>query len=141
MANDTLANQPPLTFFQGLVVDDEGTKTAHLDMVRGALQPLTDVGRVFALGGVGVETTSTWRRLVLAGRHDPEHRSLLEEAAEAFRVALLHRARAGLGDGHDGALLDPATLTRYEQTVLKSVFRAVAALLELTEHRYLESRG
>ena len=141
LANDTLANQPPLTFFQGLVVDDEGTKTAHLDMVRSALQPLTDVGRVFALDGAEVETTSTWRRLVLAGRHDPEHRSLLEEAAEAFRVALLHLARAGLGDGHDGALLDPATLTRYEQTVLKSVFRAVAALLELTERRYLESRA
>ena len=64
LANDMLANQPPLTFFQGLVVDDEGARTAHLDMVRSALQPLTDVGRVCALDGVAVETTSTCQRLV-----------------------------------------------------------------------------
>ena len=141
LANDTLAKQPPLTFFQGLVVDDEEKKTAHLDMVRSALQPLTDVGRVFALDRVAVETTSTWRRLEQAGEHDPEHRALLDEAAEAFRIALLHRAQAGLRDGHDGALVDPASLTSYEQTVLKSVFHAVSALLEVTEHRYLESGG
>ena len=49
LANDTLANQPPLTFFHGLVVDEEETESAHLDIVRSALQPLTDVGRVFAL--------------------------------------------------------------------------------------------
>ena len=141
LANDTLANQPPLTFFQGLVVDDEEARTAHLDMVRSALQPLTDVGRVFALDTVAVETTSTCRRLEQAGRHDPEHQVLLDEAAEAFRIALLHRARAGLRDGHDGAVVNAASLTRYEQTVLKSVFRAVATLLEVTERRYLGSRG
>ncbi len=49
LANDPLANQPPLTFFQGLVIDAEESETAHLDLVRSALQPLTDVGRVFAL--------------------------------------------------------------------------------------------
>ena len=136
LANDTLAKQPPLTFFQGLVVDDEEKTTAHLDMVRSALQPLTDVGRVFALDRIAVETTSTWRRLEQAAQHEPEHRTLLQDAAEAFRIALFHRAQAGLRDGHDGALVDRASLTSYEQTVLKSVFRAVAALLELTEHRY-----
>ena len=141
LANDTLAHQPPLTFFQGLVVDETETEAAQLDMVKSALQPLTDVGRVFALDNVAVETTSTWRRLEQAGRRDPQHQVLLDEAAEAFRVALCHRARAGLGGGHDGALVDPANLTRYEQTVLKSVFRAVTEFLELTEHRYLEARG
>ena len=141
LANDTLAKQPPLTFFQGLVVDTNEKKTAHLDIVRSALQPLTDVGRVFALDRVAVETTSTWRRLEQAGEHHPEHRALLEEAAEGFRIALFHRGQAGLRDGHDGALVDPTSLTSYEQTVLKSVFRTVGALLELTEHRYLESRG
>ena len=141
LANDTLANQPPLTFFQGLVVDDEETESAHLDMVRSALQPLIDVGRVLALDGGTVATAPTWQRLEQAGRRDPEHRALFDEAAEAFRVALFHRVRAGLRDGHDGALVDPSSLTRYEQTVLKSVFRAVAALLELTERRFLETRA
>ena len=140
LANDTLANQPPLTFFQGLVIDAEESEAAHLDLVRSALQPLTDVGRVFALDQGAVEVTSTCRRLELAGS-DPDDQALFDEAAEAFRIALFHRARAGHRDGHDGALVDPAGLTRYEHTVLKSVFRAVAAVLELTEHRYLESRG
>ena len=141
LANDTLANQPPLTFFHGLVVDDEETESAHLDIVRSALQPLTDVGRVFALDQGAVEQTSTCERFDQAARHHREQQALLREAAEAFRIALFHRACAGLGGGHDGSLVDPARLTKYEQTVLKSVFRTVVALLELTERRYLETRG
>ena len=141
LANDTLANQPPLTFFHGLVVDDEETESAHLDIVRSALQPLTDVGRVFALDQGAVEQTSTCERFDQAARHHREQQALLREAAEAFRIALFHRACAGLGGGHDGSLVDPARLTKYGQTVLKSVFRTVVALLELTERRYLETRG
>ncbi len=141
LANDTLAKQPPLTFFEGLVVDDEERQMAHLDIVASALQPLTDVGRVIALDRGAVETTSTWQRLELAARHHAQHRTALGEAAEAFRIGLLHRARAGLRDGHDGTLIDPASLTGYERTVLKSVFRAVAALLELAEQHYLRPLG
>ena len=80
LANDTLANQPPLTFFRGLVVDDEETESAHLDIVRSALQPLTDVGRVFALDQGAVEQTSTWERFDQAARHLrlPVHQHLFE---------------------------------------------------------------
>ena len=138
LANDTLANQPPLTFFRGLVVEDEKTESAHLDIVRSALQPLTDVGRVFALDRGAVWQTSTWERFDLAARHHHEQQALLREAAEAFRVALFHRVRAGLSGRHDGSLVDPSRLTKYEQTVLKSVFRTVVAILELTERWYLE---
>ena len=67
LANDTLANQPPLTFFHGLVIDEEETESAHLDIVRSALQPLTDVGRVFALDQGAVWQTSTWERFDRAG--------------------------------------------------------------------------
>ena len=140
LANDTLANQPPLTFFEGLVVDDEERTASHLDIVRSALGPLTDIGRVFALDGMDVETVSTYRRLEQAAARHSKHRAVLEEAAEAFRIALFYRARAGLRAGHDGALIDPASLTRYERTVLKSAFRAVTGLLELTEHRFLLAR-
>ena len=140
LANDTLSNQPPLTFFEGLVVDDEERTTSHLDIVRSALGPLTDIARVFALDGVDVETVSTYRRLEQAAARHSKHRAVLEEAAEAFRIALFYRARAGLSAGHDGALIDPASLTRYERTVLKSAFRAVTGLLELTERRFLLAR-
>ena len=140
LANDTLSNQPPLTFFEGLVVDDEERTTSHLDIVRSALGPLTDIARVFALDAADVETVSTYRRLEQAAARHSEHRAVLEEAAEAFRIALFHRARAGLRAGHDGALIDPASLTRYERTVLKSAFRAVTGLLELTERRFLLAR-
>ncbi len=140
LANDTLANQPPLTFFEGLVVDDEERTASHLDIVRSALGPLTDIGRVFALDGMDVETVSTYRRLEQAAARHPKHQAVVEEAAEAFRIALFYRARAGLSAGHDGALIEPASLTRYERTVLKSAFRAVTGLLELTEHRFLLAR-
>jgi len=97
------------------------------------------------LSGAGIVRPARHRGAVAAAgqsaRAHREQRALLHEAAEAFRIALFHRACAGLSGGHDGTLVDPARLTKYEQTVLKSVFRTVVALLEFTERRYLQTRG
>ncbi len=63
LANDCLANMPPLTFFQDAVLDKSGEQTTVFKLEESALRPLVDVGRVFGLATRRVVGTSTVDRL------------------------------------------------------------------------------
>ena len=67
LANDSMANLPPITFFQGLVVEDDGERTSRFDLRRSTLRPLADVGRVFALERAETSQTPTVVRLEATG--------------------------------------------------------------------------
>lgn len=135
LANDSMENSPPLTFFQGLVVDDEGTFAETLDLKRATLQPVVDVARALALDG-DCAKTSTLDRLAGGRAFSGSDERLLAETSAAFANALYHRARTGFTNGTDGSRVDPGKLTRFEQTLLKSGFRTVLRLLEYTSRRY-----
>jgi CBS domain-containing protein len=140
LANDCLANLPPLAFFRDLVVDDTGQKTAVLHLERSALLPLVDVGRVFAITAGRFFGDSTLERFALARARLPKHESIFREAADSLRIMLYHKARAGIRHQDGGAELDPASLSRYDRQVLKSGFASILRLLELTaECRWLEA--
>jgi CBS domain-containing protein len=136
VANDALANLPPLTFFQGLVVDDAGNRSEVLDIGRCALQPLTDVARVLALARGDLDPAATCDRLAAAAAALPGRESLFRDALEGFRVALLHAARAVLRSGSGAGAIDPSTLDKYDQQLLKSTFRAILELLEFTARHF-----
>jgi len=141
LVNDSMANLPPLTFFRGLVVDDEGGYTEILDLQRSTLQPVVDVARALALDCAchpqGPDQGSvTLDRLRALAPEDDAAGALIEETAAAFRNALYHRARTGLTTGTDGSRVDPSKLTRLEQNLLKSGFRTVLRLMEYTAGRY-----
>lgn len=135
LSNDSLANLPPLTFFQGLVVDDDGVRTARFDLRRSTLWPLADVGRYFAMECADLTEKSTTGRLEAAGAALSDKRELFEAAAAAFRVALYHQARTGLRDGTGGWMVEPTSLSRVEQQELKNGFRTTMNLLEFTNER------
>ena len=135
LANDSMANLPPLTFFQGLVVEDDGERTSRFDLRRSTLRPLADVGRVFALERAETSQTPTVVRLEAAGAEVEEQRDLFADAAGAFRVALYHQARIGLRDGTGGWAIEPKALSKLEQQVLKNGFRTIMKLLEFTAER------
>lgn len=153
LVNDSMANLPPLTFFRGLVIDDDGGYTETLDLQRATLQPVVDIARALALDfgshacshhgsqqgshqGIG-----TLERLRTLAPEDDRAALLIEETAAAFRNALYHRARTGLTTGTDGSRVDPSKLTRLEQNLLKSGFRTVLRLMEYISSRYgLEPR-
>jgi CBS domain-containing protein len=136
LVNDSMANLPPLTFFRGLVIDDGGGYTETLDLQRATLQPIVDIARALALDcGVRQGATTLDRLRALAPEND-EIAVLIDETAAAFRNALYLRARTGLTTGTDGGQVDPAKLTRLEQTLLKSGFRSVLRLMEYMGRRY-----
>jgi CBS domain-containing protein len=132
---DSMANLPPLTFFRGLVVDDEGDYTEVLDLQRATLQPVVDIARALALDS-GRQAPTTLDRLTVLSPEDDEAALLIEETAAAFRNALYHRARTGLTTGTEGSRVEPSKLTRLEQNLLKSGFRTVLRLMEYTGRRY-----
>lgn len=152
LVNDSMANLPPLTFFRGLVIDDDGGYTETLDLQRATLQPVVDIARALALdlgshcgshagshlGGhpgshLGVGTLERLRTLA---PEDDQAALLIEGTVAAFRNALYHRARTGLTTGTDGSRVDPSKLTRLEQNLLKSGFRTVLRLMEYVSSRY-----
>jgi CBS domain-containing protein len=135
LANDSLNHLPPLTFFRGLVIDDEGTYAETLDLKRALLLPVVDIARALALDGTRAQT-STLGRLTGARAFTDSDERLLAETSAAFANALYHRARTGFSNGTDGSRVDPGKLTRFEQTLLQSGFRTVLHLMEHTAQRF-----
>jgi len=131
LANDALADLPPLTFFRGLVMDAGGAFHQHLDIHRTALNPLIAAARVFALAHGHFEPTPAARRLEAVMPFEPAGASQLSEAAGAFRAALYSRARAGAG------LIEPARLGKVDQLLLKIAFAAIHRFLEFTVTRFI----
>ncbi len=133
---DSMANLPPLTFFRGLVVDDDGRYTETLDLQRATLQPVVDLARALALDAGIEQPVGTLERLQALTPEDEAAQSLVDEAIAAFRNALFYRTRAGLTAHSDGSQVEPSNLTRLEQNLLKSGFRTVLQLMEYTGKRY-----
>ena len=140
LANDCMANMPPLTFFQDAVLDTAGEQTTLFKLEESALQPLVDVGRVFGLATGHVVGTSTVERLRHAATRHQEHERVFAEAAETFRLLLRQQARIGISQGTSGSVLPPSVLSRHDRQLLKSGFRSILSLLEFTRGAFwLES--
>jgi len=141
LAFDTLAHLPPVTFFDGLVVESEGRLHDTLDLRRSAIFPLSDSARVWGLATGSLQPSSV-TRFEHATHKSPDRKKLFESAAEALRVALYHRGRIGLRDHTDGSVLSPRELSKLDQQLLKSAFRTAADMLRATAERFrLEPNG
>jgi CBS domain-containing protein len=132
LANDTMSNLPPLTFFKGVVVDLDGAMRETLDIEKTLLGPISDAARVLGLASHDLSATTTLERLDRGLQVLPKSAAILLEAAEAFRIASFQVARARLQMGAASSSIRPSSLSRYDQRQLKNAFNAVQGLLELT---------
>jgi CBS domain-containing protein len=132
VAHDCLSSVPPLTFFKDAVVDEWGEHSAVFRLAHSALQPLVDVARVFGMATGRMLGGSTRERLAMARRLLPAHESTFREAADTFAVVLWQQGRIGIAQGTNAFELPPALLGRHDRQVLKSGFRVILRLLELT---------
>jgi CBS domain-containing protein len=132
LANDCLASLPPLTFFQNAVVDETGEESPVFRLEQSALRPLVDVGRVFGFASRRVFGRSTLERFEMASSLLPEHQTIFREAAETLRIVLWLQGRIGISQGTAGTELPPSFVSRQDRQLLKSGFRSIHRLLELT---------
>ena len=133
LANDTLAHLPPLTFFRGLVSDLDGGGRDSFDIGSAAIAPVTDAARVFAIAKGRLAPSNTLARLETAALDFPEGAAILHEASEAFRIALYYQTLAG------SSRIDPGTLGKFDQRLLKTAFFSVQNLLEFTASTFIPS--
>lgn len=133
LANDTLSNLPPLTFFQGLVLDWDGARRDTFNIRETAISPIAGAARVFALAAGGrMDCVSTLDRLRLAETElYPGDAALFREAADAFRAAFYFQMHAG------GPLIESRKLSKLEQRLLKTMFTSIERLLEFTVAKHL----
>jgi CBS domain-containing protein len=136
LANDTLANLPPLTFFQGAVIESDGARKQTLDIEKTALNPIVDAARVFALAAGEVSIPNTLRRLESAARAMPLRASVFNDAADGLRIASYQHAVARFREKSEDAIIQTSRLSRFDQRLLKSAFDSVRRLLELTSATY-----
>ncbi|HBY61757.1 MAG TPA: hypothetical protein DEH78_18190, partial [Solibacterales bacterium] len=133
LANDTLSQLPPLTFFRDLVLHLDGAQQETLDLDAAALHPIADAARVFALAQGRLGLPRTIDRLEAAARDYPSAEAVLRQAAAAFRTAVFHRTVNG------GPLVHPGALRKLDQRLLKTAFSSVQSLLELTSATFFWS--
>jgi CBS domain-containing protein len=140
LANDCLSALPPLTFFQDAVVDESGERAEVFALEHRSLNPIVEVGRVFALANEQALGSSTLERLQTARSRLPAHERIFREAMETFRVLHYLQARNGLRLQNSGAEIQPSQLSRLDRQALKSGFRSIHNLLEFTiKHLWVEA--
>lgn len=137
LANDTLAELPPLTFFQGFVIETDGGRKTTLNLQKTAIDPIADAARVFALAQASSNQSDTIGRLRAAIQDAPLQASVFQDAADGLRIASYQHAIASFAQPQGEAPIHPALLGRVEQRLLKTAFDAVRRLLELTERRFV----
>jgi CBS domain-containing protein len=135
LANDCLANVPPLTFYEASVVDSAGERFSTFQLEESALRPLVDVARVFGMAGGAVFGRSTLERFAVASTRSPDRNRIFSDAIDAIRVVLWQQGRVGIGQGTSGAELSPALLGRRDRIMLRNGFRSILHLLQFTADR------
>lgn len=131
LANDTLANLPPMTFFRGLVIDLDGAQRDSVDVETAAIAPIADAARVFAIAGRRMNSANTLERLQTAALDFPEGEAIFRDATEAFRVAHYYRRLAGR------AAIAAPQLGKFDQRLLKTAFSSIQRLLEFTASTFV----
>lgn len=136
LANDAIANLPPVTIFRDSVMDKSGMLWTCIDTKLHILYPLVDIARVLALEYQLADVPSTINRFQCIAELLPEHASLLGDAIQAINFGFHLQTTFGLRHGNDGQFVRPSDLNLIEREEIKTVFRTVARMLEFSANHF-----
>ena len=131
MAENALANRPPLGLVRDFVVSSDGVQAHTLDLKINGITPFVDAARIFALYA-GVSETGTAARLRAAARAWKMAPDEVEAWVAAFHFIQLLRLRhqhlaQTRGEGV-GNRIDPEQLNALDRRILKEAFRQARKL-------------
>ena len=128
LARNAAANEPPLGFFRGFVLEREGAHKDTLDLKRGGFHAVVEVARVHALSR-GLPQVSTSSRIAAAagaGGLSAESAADLHDAFEFIRyVRLLHQAKQIRAGEPPDNFVAPNELSSFEKRHLRDAFQIV----------------
>jgi len=128
LTENALHFRPPIGFFRNFVVESEGEHRDKLNL-KGAMMPITDFARIYALKN-GIEETNTLERLhhlqlkkILS---DKEYEELERAYSLLMQLRLSRQVKSVLDEERaPGNHIDPEEITHIEQTMLKEAFRRI----------------
>ena len=128
LARNAAANEPPLGFFRGFVLEREGEHKDTLDLKRGGFHAVVEVARVHALSR-GLPQVSTLSRITAAagaGGLSAARAADLHDAFEFIRyVRLLHQAKQIRSGEAPDNFVAPSELSSFEKRHLRDAFQIV----------------
>ncbi len=140
MAENALANRPPLGLVRDFVVASGGTQAHTLDLKINGVTPFVDAARIFALYA-GVGETGTTARLRAAARAWDMAPDEVEAWVAAFHfiqlLRLRHQHMAQTTGEEVSNRIDPDQLNALDRRILKEAFRQ-GRKLQAVMNRYFE---
>ena len=134
MAENALANRPPLGLVRDFVVSSDGKQANTLDLKLNGVTPFVDAARIFALHA-GISETNTTARLRAAGRAWNTPPGEVEAWVAAFHfiqlLRLRHQHTAQIKGEAVGNRIDPERLNELDRRILKEAFRQARKLQNL----------
>lgn len=140
MAENALAQRPPLGLVRDFVLSSDGGEAQTLDLKLSGITPFVDAARVFALYA-GIDATGTAARLRAAAHNWSLATDTVESWVAAFHFIQLLRLRHQHAQQTRGEAvgnrIDPDQLNALDRRILKEAFRQ-GRKLQGTMERYFE---
>ena len=140
MARNALNRTPPLGFFKGFVMEQDGKHLPTINLKRRGTAPLSDLIRVHALA-IGSTARNSFERL---DDIQQDHKLLPEgnarDLSDALEYIALVRIRHQAADIERGDTpdnnIEPELLSSFEQRNLKEAFQVVDRAQSFLRYRY-----
>ncbi len=144
LAAGALQHKPPLSFFKRFVLQRTGDRHTF-DIRETGILPIVEAARVLALEMRQLESTNTIERLRAAANAFPEMDRALGDALEAYRHLIDFRVEHQLRSFEAGETphnrIDPSSLRKVQQNLMRNVFSQVADFQEALSKRHAPAKG
>ena len=139
LAKNALGLKPPLGFFRGFVLVDDGEHKDTLDLKHNGTAPIVDLARIYALSE-GIKTVNTRERIQQAAGTD----SLSEDGAADLLAAfefigelkIQHQTRQIKRNERADNFLPPKDIPQLERDYLKDAFKVIQTMQNSIKMKY-----
>lgn len=139
MVGNALKHRPPLGLFGNISLQRGGEHPGTVDLKHGAIVPVVDLARVYALAG-GLDAVNTHERLEQAGGAGEVSAQAARDLQDAFeflgKLRLAHQARQTAQGLAADNFLRLEELSNFERSHLKEAFGMVQRLQAVLAQRY-----
>lgn len=139
LSHNALKRTPPLGFFKGLVMEQDGQQKRSINLKRRGTAPLTDLVRVHGLA-VGSKAQNSFERLddIIRANLLPAGKGQdLKDALEYISmVRIRHQALTLQAGGIPDNSPQPQTLSNFDQRNLKEAFQVVDSAQNFLKFAY-----
>lgn len=139
LARNALTRTPPLGFFKGFVMEQDGQHKKSINLKRRGTAPLSDVIRVHALA-VGSRAQNSFERLediIEANILPPGKGQDLSDALEYIAMVRIRHQAADIEQGNEpDNNIEPEILSTFERRNLKEAFQMLDKAQSFLKYRY-----